>query len=73
MPFKSTAQQGFLEAHPEKIGGREKLKEWEASTDFSKLPEHVAKWEASTDFSKLPEHVAKDHPLHKLRARPKRA
>ena len=57
MPFKSTAQQGFLEAHPEKIGGPEKLKEWEASTDFSQLPEHVAK----------------DHPLHKLRAHPKRA
>lgn len=59
MPFKSTAQQGFLEAHPEKIGGPEKLKEWEASTDFSKLPEHVA--------------PNKDHPLHKLRAHPRKS
>jgi hypothetical protein len=55
MPFESTAQQHFLEAHPEKIGGPEKLKEWEASTDFSKLPSHVPK----------------DHPLHRLRAKPK--
>jgi hypothetical protein len=55
MPFKSTAQQGFLEEHPEKIGGPEKLKEWEDSTDFSKLPSHISK----------------DHPLHKLRANPK--
>ena|ERR1022692_687537 len=43
MPFKSVAQQGFLEAHPEKVGGKEKLKEWEHATDFSKLPKHVKK------------------------------
>lgn len=41
MPFKSKAQQGFLEAHPEKVGGKEKLKEWEQATDYSKLPEKV--------------------------------
>lgn len=47
MTFESTAQQHFLEAHPEKVGGREKLKEWENSTDFSHLPErkHMAKKE----------------------------
>jgi hypothetical protein len=39
LPFESTAQQGFLEAHPEKVGGRAKLKEWEKATDFSHLPE----------------------------------
>lgn len=39
MPFKSKAQQRFLEAHPEKVGGRGKLKEWETATDFSTLPE----------------------------------
>jgi len=39
MPFKSKAQQRFLEAHPEKVGGRGKLKEWEQATDFKKLPE----------------------------------
>jgi hypothetical protein len=39
MPFLSKAQQRFLEAHPEKVGGREKLKEWEQATDFQHLPE----------------------------------
>jgi hypothetical protein len=39
MPFESKAQQGFLEAHPEKIGGRAKLKEWENATNFKSLPE----------------------------------
>ena len=39
MPFKSKAQQRFLEAHPEKVGGRRKLKEWEQATDFKSLPE----------------------------------
>jgi len=41
MPFRSTAQQRFLEANPEKIGGADKLKEWEAGTDYASLPEHV--------------------------------
>lgn len=47
MPFKSRAQQRFLEAHPEKVGGRGKLKEWEQATDFSSLPEKkpmAGKW-----------------------------
>lgn len=39
MPFASKAQQRFLEAHPEKVGGRGKLKEWEQSTNFSSLPD----------------------------------
>jgi len=39
MPFKSKAQQRFLEAHPDKVGGRGKLKEWEQATNFSNLPE----------------------------------
>jgi hypothetical protein len=39
MPFKSKAQQRFLEAHPEKVGGRGALKEWESATDFTQLPE----------------------------------
>lgn len=38
MPFQSKAQQRFLEAHPDKVGGRAKLKEWEQATDFKKLP-----------------------------------
>ena len=38
MPFKSIAQQRFLEAHPEKVGGKEKLHEWESATNFSSLP-----------------------------------
>lgn len=43
MPFKSVAQQHFLEAHPEKVGGREKLKEWESATEFSSLPKKKKK------------------------------
>ena len=38
MPFASKAQQRYLYAHPEKVGGKEKLKEWSSATDFSKLP-----------------------------------
>lgn len=55
MPFASKAQQGFLEAHPEKVGGKDKLKEWEDSTDYASLPGHVPS----------------DHPLHKLKAKPR--
>lgn len=43
MPFKSKAQQRFLYAHPEKIGGKKALKEWSAATDFKSLPEHKDK------------------------------
>ena len=43
IPFKSKAQQGFLEAHPEKVGGRTKLKEWESATNFKTLPAKVRK------------------------------
>ena len=39
MPFESKAQQRYLYAHPEKVGGKEKLKEWSSATDFSNLPE----------------------------------
>lgn len=42
MPFRSKAQQGFLEANPEKVGGKKKLAEWEQSTDYSNLPESLA-------------------------------
>lgn len=38
-PFRSKAQQRYLESHPDKIGGKAKLKEWESATDFSSLPE----------------------------------
>jgi len=41
MPFKSKAQQRFLYAHPEKVGGKKALKEWSSATNFSKLPEHI--------------------------------
>lgn len=43
MPFKSKAQQRFLYAHPEKIGGKKALKEWSDATDFSHLPEKKTK------------------------------
>ena len=41
MPFVSKAQQGFLHAHPEKLG-KEKLAEFDAATKgMHNLPEHV--------------------------------
>jgi hypothetical protein len=43
MPFESIAQAGYLAHHPEKIGGKAKLAEWKASTDFSKIPKRVEK------------------------------
>ena len=39
MPFESKAQQRYADAHPEKFGGKEGLKEWSSATDFSKIPE----------------------------------
>lgn len=42
MPFRSVAQQHFLEAHPEKLG-KAGLKEWESSTNYHDLPAHVHK------------------------------
>lgn len=42
MPFKSKAQQRFLEAHPEKLKGN--IGEWESATNFKSLPERKGKW-----------------------------
>lgn len=39
MPFESKSQQRFAYAHPEKFGGKKKLAEWSAATDFNKIPE----------------------------------
>jgi hypothetical protein len=66
LPFESKAQQGFLEAHPEKVGGRAKLKEWERSTDFSHLPEHKHMAKKSHEFSYTTVHHHKDnsHTVH---------
>jgi len=44
MPFESSAQQRFLYAHPEKVGGKKKLAEWSAATDFKTLPERKKKF-----------------------------
>jgi hypothetical protein len=44
MPFESKAQWHFLEAHPEKVGGRDKLKEWEGATNFTQLPTRKKKF-----------------------------
>lgn len=43
MPFASKAQQRYLEANPDKVGGRGKLKEWEQATDFKTLPDRKKK------------------------------
>lgn len=39
MPFESLAQEGYLHAHPEKLG-KAGLKEWDAATKGKHLPEH---------------------------------
>lgn len=41
-PFASLAQEGFLHAHPEKLG-KAGLKEWDAATKGKHLPKHVKK------------------------------
>jgi hypothetical protein len=41
-PFASIAQEGYLHAHPEKLGAKG-LAEWDASTKGKSLPEHVKK------------------------------
>jgi hypothetical protein len=41
-PFKSKAQRAFLYAHPEKIGGKKALKEWESKTPKN-IPRKVKK------------------------------
>jgi hypothetical protein len=44
MPFASKAQQRFLYANPEKVGGKKKLAEWSSATDFKTLPEKKKKF-----------------------------
>ena len=39
-PFASLAQEGFLHAHPEKLGAK-KLAEFDAATKGKHLPQHV--------------------------------
>jgi len=41
-PFASLAQEGYLHAHPEKLG-KAGLKEWDAATKGEHLPERVKK------------------------------
>lgn len=43
MPFTSKAQQRYLYANPEKVGGKAKLAEWSSATDFKTLPDKVGK------------------------------
>jgi hypothetical protein len=40
MPFESLAQEGYLHAHPEKLGKRG-LAEWDAATKGKHLPKHA--------------------------------
>jgi hypothetical protein len=40
MPFASKAQEGFLHAHPEKLG-KKGLAEWDAATKGRKLPNYA--------------------------------
>ena len=41
-PFASLAQEGYLHAHPEKLG-EAGLAEWDKATKGKKLPQHVKK------------------------------
>jgi hypothetical protein len=41
-PFASLAQEGYLHAHPEKLG-KKGLAEWDAATKGKSLPEYVKK------------------------------
>jgi hypothetical protein len=41
-PFASLAQEGYMHAHPEKLGAKG-LAEWDAATKGKHLPEHVKK------------------------------
>jgi hypothetical protein len=59
MPYVSEAQRKFFNANRENL---------------EKQGVDVDEWnEASKGQTNLPEHVAKDHPLKKLRAKPRRA
>jgi len=42
MPFVSQAQEGYLHAHPEKLG-KAGLAEWDAATKGKHLPKRVGK------------------------------
>lgn len=44
MPFKSTAQNAwaYTPEGTKALGGKKKLKEWESSTNYDSLPEHVS-------------------------------
>ena len=58
MPYVSQAQQGYFNAHKKELEAKGiDVNEWN---------------EASKGQTNLPEHVAKDHPLHKLRAHPRK-
>ncbi len=48
MPFVSEAQNAWAHtpAGTEALGGSEKVKEWEAATDYSKLPKRKSKKKA---------------------------
>lgn len=57
MPFVSKAQQGFLHAHPEKLGAA-KLAEFDSATKgMHNLPEHV---HHGHEFSKASYKMAHD-------------
>jgi hypothetical protein len=59
MPYKSTSQQGWAHtpAGTKALGGEDKVAEWDESSKGKDLPDHV---------------TPKDHPLHKLKRKPKK-
>jgi hypothetical protein len=67
MPFKSKAQQRKLEAlAAEGKFGKGNIEEWESSTDFKHLPEHVKKAKA---WGKAANKVSAEKRRRKIRKR----
>ena len=56
MPFKSEAERGFFNSNKKELEAK--------GVD-------VDEWNKASAGMSLPDHVPKDHPLHKLRAKPK--
>jgi hypothetical protein len=52
VPFQSKAQQRFLYANPDKVGGKAKLAEWSAATNFGSLPEKKKSSKMAEAFKK---------------------
>ncbi len=60
MPFRSRAQAAYLEHHPEKIGGKAALEEWEEATKGHHLPERAGDPPGDKTVKKPLTHIANE-------------